>query len=240
MFPLSLLRCDISSLTSARRQNKRRLPTERMAQRIVPPNKIKTIREWVSGWPKYTNLAFDNETREPTIYSADAARSKVGSIPWRREGDTLTILSVPSKFTESGVAAARRRYERYSEKVAQMRAAGEEQQRVQERALLEAWQAYYEAPAAARSVLRRDVLAAEKAVREVETIVASQIYKDRSARALGTKTRPLTGVYTPPMPIRLRGIPMAVIAGEAEDQSSSPAEGGGAGAAAAAASAATE
>lgn len=210
-----------------------------MAQRTVPPAKIKTIRDWVSRWPKATNLAFDEETREPTIYSADAARTKVGSIPWRREGDTLTILSAPSKFTEAGVAAARRRYDRYSEKVGQMRAAGEEQQRIQERALLEAWQAYYAAPAAARSVLRRDVLAAEKAVREVEEIVASQIYKERSVRTLGTKTKPLTGVYTPPMPIRLRGIPMAVIAGEAEDAASSPAE-GGAGAGAAATGAGTE
>jgi hypothetical protein len=202
-----------------------------MAQRTVQPAKVKTLREWVARWPKTTNLSFDEETREPTIYSADAARTKVGSIPWRREGDTLTILSVPSKFTEEGIAAARRRYERYSEKVAQMRTAGEEQQRIQERALLEAWQAYNAAPPAARSVLRRDILAAEKAMREVETIVADQIYKERSVREMGTKTKPLTGVYVPPMPVRLRGIPMAVIAGEAEDVLSSPA-GAGAGAAA--------
>ena len=191
-----------------------------MAQRSVQPDKIKTLRDWVARWPKATNLAFDEETREPTIYSADAARSKVGSIPWRREGDTLTILSVPSKFTEGGIAAARRRASRYSEKVAQMRAAGEEQQRIQERGLLEAWQAYYAAPAASRSILRRDILAAEKAMREVETIVADQIHKGRAIRTMGTKTKPLTGVYVPTMPVRLRGIPMAVIAGEAEDVSS--------------------
>jgi hypothetical protein len=190
-----------------------------MAQRTVQPDKIKTLRDWVARWPKATNLGFDEETREATIYSADATRSRVGSIPWRREGDTLTILSVPSKFTESGVAAARRRASRYSEKVGQMRTAGEEQQRIQERALLEAWQAYHAAPPAARSVLRRDILAAEKAMREVETIVANQIYKERAIRTLGTKTKPLTGVYVPAMPVRLRGIPMAVIAGEAEDAS---------------------
>lgn len=199
-----------------------------MAQRTIQPDKIKTLRDWVTRWPKATNLAFDGETREPTIYSADATRSKVGSIPWRREGDTLTILSVPSKFTESGVAAARRRYDRYSEKVAQMRTAGEEQQRIQEHALLEAWQAYHAAPPAARSVLRRDILAAEKSMRDVETIVADQIHKERAIRTMGTKTHPLTGVYTPPMPVRLRGIPMAVIAGEAED-TSSPAVAAGAG-----------
>jgi hypothetical protein len=203
-----------------------------MAQRTIQPDKIKTLRDWVARWPKATNLGFDEETREPTIYSVDATRSKVGSIPWRREGDTLTILSVPSKFTEGGIAAARRRASRYSEKVAQMRTAGDEQQRIQEKALLEAWQAYYAAPPAARSVMRRDILAAEKAMREVETIVANQIYKERSVRELGTKTKPLTGVYIPPMPVRLRGIPMAVIAGEAEDVS--PAS-SGAGAAASAA-----
>lgn len=191
-----------------------------MAQRTVHPDKIKTLRDWVARWPKATNLSFDEETREPTIYSADATRSRVGSIPWRREGDTLTILSVPSKFTEGGVAAARRRASRYSEKVGQMRIAGEEQQRIQEKALLEAWQAYYAAPPAARSVLRRDILAAEKAMREVETIVADQIYKGRVIREMGTKTLPLTGVYTPSMPVSLRGIPMAIIAGEAEDASS--------------------
>jgi hypothetical protein len=203
-----------------------------MAQRIQP-DKVKTLRDWVARWPKATNLGFDEETREATIYSVDATRSKVGSIPWRREGDTLTILSVPSKFTEGGVAAARRRYERYSEKVTQMRTAGEEQQRIQERALLEAWQAYNAAPPAARSVMRRDILAAEKAMREVETIVADQIYKERSVREMGTKNKPLTGVYVPPMPVRLRGIPMAVIAGEAEDASSSPAGAGAASATAA-------
>ena len=194
-----------------------------MAQRTVQPTKIKTLSDWIARWPKATNLGFDEETREPTIYSADAARTKVGSIPWRREGDTLTILSVPSKFTEGGIAAARRRASRYREKVAQMHAAGEEQQRIQEQALLEAWQAYYAAPLAARSVLRRDILAAEKAMREVETIVADQIYKDRTVREMGTKNKPLVGVYVPPMPVRLRGIPMAVIAGEAEDASTSSA-----------------
>lgn len=202
-----------------------------MAQRTVQPDKIKTLRDWVARWPKATNLGFDEETREATIYSADATRSRVGSIPWRREGDTLTILSVPSKFTEGGVAAARRRALRYSEKVGQMRTAGEEQQRIQERALLEAWQAYYAAPPAARSVMRRDILAAEKAMREVETIVADQIYKERAIREMGTKTKPLTGVYVPAMPVRLRGIPMAVIAGEAEDATSSSPAGAGAAAA---------
>ncbi len=188
-----------------------------MAQRTVPPDKIKTLRDWLARWPKATNLSFDEETREATIYSADAARTKVGSIPWRREGDTLTILSVPSKFTENGVAAAQRRYARYSDKVVQMRTAGEEQQHIQEQALLEAWQAYNAAPPASRSVMRRDILAAEKAVRDVESIVAGQIHKERTIRTMGTKKSPLTGMYTPSMPVKLRGIPMTVIAGEADD-----------------------
>jgi hypothetical protein len=207
-------------ITVVRHATKVEHSSREMAQRTVQPDKIKTLRDWVARWPKATNLSFDEETREPTIYSADAARAKVGSIPWRREGDTLTILSVPNKFTESGVAAARRRYARYSDKVVQMRTAGEEQQRIQEQALLEAWQAYNAAAPASRSVMRQDILAAEKAVRDVESIVADQIHKERAIRTMGTKHSPLTGMYTPSMPIRLRGIPMTVIAGEVDDASS--------------------
>jgi alpha/beta superfamily hydrolase len=60
-------------------------------------------------------------------------------------------------------------------------------------------------------------LAAEKAVRDVESIVAGQIHKERTIRTMGTKKSPLTGMYTPSMPVKLRGIPMTVIAGEADD-----------------------
>jgi hypothetical protein len=190
-----------------------------MAQRTVQPDKIKTLRDWVSRWPKAGNLGFDEETREPTIYSADAARSKVSSIPWRREGDTITILTTPSKFTEGAVSVARKRYGRYMDKVTQMRAAGDEQLRIQEKALLEAWQAYNAAPIGARAAMRRDILAAEKSMQEVETIVADQLYKGRGIVERGTKTRSLTGIYMPPMPVALRGIPMAVIAGGADESS---------------------
>jgi hypothetical protein len=103
------------------------------------------------------------------------------------------------------------------DKVTQMRTAGDEQLRIQERALLEAWQAYNAAPVAMRATLRRDVLSAEKSMQEVQKIVADQLYKERVSVERGTATRPLTGVYVPPMPVALRGIPMTVIASGAED-----------------------
>ena len=135
-----------------------------MAQRTVKPERVTTLKEWVARWPKATNLGFDEETREPVVFSSDDARSRVGSFPWRREGDTITLLTQPTHFSQQAVTAARKRFGRIvKEKDAQMRAAGEEALRGATAQLLETRRAYDAAPPTVRPGMRRDVLTAERA-----------------------------------------------------------------------------
>ncbi len=177
-------------------------------QRTVKPEQIKTLRDWAQRWPKVGNLDFDADTREPTIYTVDSTRQRVGSIPWRREVDTLTVLTQPTRYTEQMQLAAAGRYNRIVEQKAQLQAAADEQLRIAERNLMDAWRTYEQAPASARSALRRDVLAAEKAFNEMEAALASQLYRERKVRELEGD---LTGTYVPVIPTARRGIPMSAV-----------------------------
>jgi hypothetical protein len=210
----------VSLFRSLRKRNKE--PKQRMAQRTVAPDKIKTLRDWVRRWPKSANLGFDEETREPTIYSADAARTKVSSIPWRREGDMLTILAQPDRFAGGAVDAARKRYENYKERQIKIRVAAETQIRVHEATLLEAWRAYHAAPSEARGLLRRDIAVAERQLRETEEALASQQNVGRTVITV----RNGVVAYTPSIPLERRGISLeaaaagAVVEGDASEEPS--------------------
>jgi hypothetical protein len=179
--------------------------------RVVKPDQVKTLRDWVTRWPKAGNLGFDAETREPVIYSADKDRKRVSTIPWRREADTLTVLTQPSAFSAQTVEAAKSRYGRIQEQRVQVTAAAEEQLRIAEAGVLEAWRNYNAAPAATKSVLRHDVLAAEKTLVDMEKLLASQLYKERAIRTIEEYKLP----YTPPMPVMRRGIALATALGGA-------------------------
>jgi hypothetical protein len=182
-------------------------------QRTVKPEQVKTLRDWVQRWPKVANLDFDADTREPTIYTVDSTRKRVGSIPWRREVDTLTVLTQPERYTEQMRLAAKGRYDRIVEQKGQLQAAADEQLRIAERNLLDAWRAYEQAPAASRSALRRDVLAAERSFNEMEAALAKQLYRERKVREFDGD---MVGTYIPLVPTGRRGIPMsAVLQGEA-------------------------
>ena len=183
-----------------------------MAQRTVAPDKIKTLRDWVRRWPKVANLGFDEETREPTIYSADASRTKVSSIPWRREGDMLTILAQPERFTGGAVDAARKRYERYQERQQKIADAGNTQIRVHEAALLEAWRTYRASPPAARGLLRRDIAVAERQYRETEEAMAAAQKSGRTVITIGS----VVGAYIPVIPLDRRGISLEAAATSGE------------------------
>ena len=174
-----------------------------MAQRSVNPARIQTLRDWAARVGKAPNLGFDEETREPTVYSADGKGTKVSSIPWKREGDTLTILGTPSRFSSQAVDAAKSRYGRIQEQRVALRSAANEQVRVLEAALLDAWRTYEAADVGARPALRRDILTAEKALREQEEAVAP-----RGRVAIEYRTGE-TGIYVPPMPAERRGIAVA-------------------------------
>jgi len=167
--------------------------------RTIRPEVIKSLRDWVGRWPKATNLGFDPESREPTVYAQDGSRSRVSSIPWRREADTMTILATPVAYSAGAVAAARNRYGKIQQQRAQMAVAGQEQLRVAEKEVLEAWQRYHAAPASGRAALRRDVLAAERVMRDVETAMAP---RDRVIRYV----EDYTAIYIPPMPQAQRGL----------------------------------
>lgn len=171
-----------------------------MAQRTVNPAKIKTLADWVERWTKgATNLGFDPETREPTIYDVTKERAKVSSIPWKREADVLTVLAQPARFSAKAVEVATGRYTKIQEQRLLRQKAGEEQLRAATAALMDAWRAFNAAPAAVRGSLRHDILAAELAVREIELALA-----DKGRRIMMVDQG--YAVYVPPMPVTRRGL----------------------------------
>jgi hypothetical protein len=185
---------------------------ETMAQRTVKTEQVKTLRDWVARWPKATNLGFDPETREATIYDTTKDRVKVASIPWKREGDTLTILAQPTRFSPQAVEAATRRFDKIREQRAQLRAAAEDGIRAAEAALLDAWRQYNAAPPTVRGTLRRDILSAEATLRDLEEKAAPKgrdiIVRDDPDEKNGLLAAK-TGIYVPPMPVGRRGISLA-------------------------------
>jgi hypothetical protein len=184
-----------------------------MAQRTVKPERVTTLKDWVARWPKATNLGFDEETREPTVFSADDTRTRVGSFPWRREGDTITILTQPTQFSQQATTAAQKRYDRIvRQKTAQMRTAGEDALRGATTQLLETWRAYEAATPVVRASMRRDILTAERAVRDLEAALAVEVYPERAFYNAGDLNR----VYNPPMPEIRRGIPLNAVTGDEE------------------------
>lgn len=184
-----------------------------MAQRTVDPALIKTLADWVARWPKATNLGFDAETREASIYDKSKERVKLSSIPWKRENDIISILAQPMQFSAATVGAATARFNKLKEQKVQMRQAAEEQLRVAEATLVDAWRSYEAAPAASRNVLRQDIHAAEIKVRDLESAMA-----DKSR--VHVKTEKGVGAYTPPMPVKRRGLALGATAADSEPSSS--------------------
>jgi len=176
-----------------------------MAQRTVDPATIKTLADWAARLSKATNVGFDPETREPTIYDRSKERVKVSSIPWKREVDTITVLAQPTRFSASTVTAATTRYAAIQEQRAKTRRAGEEQLRDAEATLLSAWRSYKAAAPETRGTLLHGVLAAEMAVRDIESNMAD---KGRMIVELthGTKSYGGKAVYFPPIPSTRRGL----------------------------------
>jgi hypothetical protein len=194
-----------SLLTTEFKQHKEPLYKSRMTAK---PEAIRTLKNWVARWPRDKSLGFDPETREPTVFSLDAARMTVSAIPWKREGDTLTVLADPARFAPAAVEAAGQRYGRYRQQLGQIVKTAEVQLRAQEGILLEAWRAYHSAPAASRGVLQRDIMAAEKALAQMEAALAGQRYSERKMRSYEGD---YTGIFNPSMPTGRRAIPLESI-----------------------------
>ncbi len=178
---------------------------EQGMSRPVDPERVKTLSEWVSRWPKVTNLGFDSETREPTIYSRDAPyTSVVGTIPWKREGDTMTILSQSDRFSEQAVTAARKRYDEFHEAEAATRTGADGDLRAAEADLLAAWREFHAAAPADRPSLRRPILTAERNLREKE----AQTAPAREVREFSIGV----AVYVEPLPLDRRALAIAEVA----------------------------
>jgi hypothetical protein len=155
---------------------------------------IKSLKDWVNQWPKNKDLGFNLETREPCIYEKGTDK-EIATIPWRREGDTLVILSQPTQFSEKMVDAARKRYGEYREKEMALKMSTDEQFRVLEASLLKAWQEYRSSSGSIQ-----DVLEAENAIRVLEQAQQKGkkiVHYDENSIA-----------YTSPMPSNLRSIPL--------------------------------
>lgn len=171
----------------------------------VDPDRVTTLRTWVKYWPKANNLAFDPEERNPAIYN-QAGTTVKSKIPWKREADTLTVLSQRESFGTAAVGAAERRIGKLREDQEATKAAAEEQLRLAEATVLDAWRAYRGAAGTAggRDALMRDVIQAEITLRDLEAAVAPS---DRKKVMVDE----LTSVQTPTMPYALRGMPLTEV-----------------------------
>ena len=135
----------------------------------APEAGVTTLKGWVEGWPRSKELSFDPESREPTVFTKDSARAKVGSIPWRREGDVLTILTQSGKYPAGVVEAAARRYAMTrGEESAE---AGDERI-AKDETILNAWRAYRAASTADKPAIMAAILKAERELYKLDESVA--------------------------------------------------------------------
>ena len=181
-----------------------------MAARTVDPATVTTLRDWVARWPKAGNLAFDEEQRNPVIYTRTVPMTKVKEIPWKREGDTITILSQRDSFGSAAIGAAERRMGKFREQRDTMAATATEQIRIAEAALLDAWRAYRAAAATAggRSALMRDIMVAERTLQELEAAAAPA---GRAPVKVASYDGGFFATQVPTMPLALRGMALAEV-----------------------------
>jgi hypothetical protein len=174
-------------------------------RRTVNPKDVITLRDWVARWPGTANLAFHPERRNPIVYSVGAPPTEVKEIPWKREADTLTVLTQRESFGSGAVAAAERRLGKYREQRAAMATSAIDQLRIAEAALLEAWHVYHAASGSTggRGALMRDVLVAEKTLRELESALGARMAIERK---IVKEENGYISVQVPVMPRALRGM----------------------------------
>lgn len=176
--------------------------------RTANPELIRTLKDWVSRWPKAENLAFDKEERNPVVFKKGGV-DRVKEIPWKREGDTLIMLTQRDGFRKSAIDAAERRMNKYREdRQTAINAATEDLQSA-EAAVLEAWRKYHLAATipGGRAELMREIIEAEKNLQALSARLTNSI--ERKAVELdGGKFRT---IHTAPFPRALRGIDIATL-----------------------------
>jgi len=175
-------------------------------QTTVKPDIISNLAEFVARVAKSANLGFDPVTREPTIYADAKQTTKVKSIPWIREADTLTVLAQPSRFSAGINDAAVARLKQIRDEAEARLRAGEEQLHTAEQEVLNAWLSYKAATDAVKPSLRRDILAAEKRFQELQKSLAPA-HRILRKFARPEYTSESTSIYVQPMPVSARGLP---------------------------------
>lgn len=196
-------------------------------QTVVKADKVKNLAEFVARAGKAANFGFDPETREATIYTDATHATKVKSFPWKREVDTLTVLTEPLRFSTMACATASSRLVKLKEQRGAQLKSGEEGLRTAEAAILEAWRSYNAATSAVKPSLRRPILLAEETYMR---LVKSMVPPNRFIREFKRpEYRGLEkGFYIPPIPVELRGIQLTGAAGEEAPASASAGAGAGA------------
>ena len=134
------------------------------------PADIKNLSDWVSRYGKYRNVVLDRESGEAVVLEAKKAADKparVLTIPWKREGDVIVVLTNPASFSPATVEVAARRFADVTTPI--NADASKDALRGLERRLLEAWAAYRAAPSIP---LMKDVNGVEKELLAFEASLA--------------------------------------------------------------------
>lgn len=170
----------------------------------APDAGVTTLKGWVNGWPRSKELSFDPESREPTVFTNDSARSKVGSIPWRREGDVLTILTQSGKYPMGVVEAAARRYAMTR---GEKNAEAEDERITKEETILNAWRAYRAASAADKPAVMEAILKAERELYKLDELLAGTDRKFIASEA------GFVSAFYPPIALDQRAMTLSAVAG---------------------------
>jgi len=174
------------------------------SQKVIKPESVKNLSDFVARFNKASNLGYDPETREPTIYADAARENRVRSIPWKREADTLTILANAAAFSDQARVAAQSRIDtvraekekRQNDLNAEMFSA--------EMMILAAQREYAAALPADKSSKRRAILLAEASLREIQMNRTKPYFYKRYTAPEYLNTG--VGIYVVPMPLERRGI----------------------------------
>ncbi len=162
-----------------------------MTTRTAKPEVIHNLTEWVKRWPGNDNLEFDSVSREPSVYKpvkrGDPGRTKVTNeaLRWKREGDVMTVLSKPNKFSPEMVENATTVYRKYHADMENIRTSNIDILRQREAALLAAWESYEISPS---PISIQDVIKAQKDFTEIERLLTEQTHQGRDAISHGDNT----------------------------------------------------
>jgi len=181
-----------------------------MSRATANPDAVITLTQWASRYGKANNVGFEATSREPTVYKP-GTKTIAKTFQWVREGDVMTILSNPTQFSNSVVAAKTVYTDIHDRTAAGVAQEVNELQRA-ERDLMEQWRQYYAAPPEARAGMIRGILAAESSMRAVEASLGTVQYPERRLYKFDIKGETFRTAHVPAIPTANRGLPLSAVA----------------------------